>query len=230
MPTKPALKSAPFQPLCRRLLTGNRSGTISTEAKAAQQIAELADRIAPQHRGVLVLERHLHDLRQHVQPGHAVVDLKHRQPARTQHAMALARRPRGRSRRTGSRRGRRRNRRPRRETAGASPSATAEPGRQPLLREILAGQRRRRCRRGRRRTSGRRRAQTGPPQPRRRNRRLIRHVRPRREVHQPKQVVQLLEVVAVEIGEERRRCPADAVVISRSWMCVFQVLADTRAG
>ena len=42
------------------------------------------------------------------------------------------------------------------------------------------------------------------------------------ERDQAQQVVQLLEVVLVEIGEEARRCPAGWLEISRSWMCVFQ--------
>ena len=37
VPTNSALNSVPFQPLCSRLFTGNRSGTISTDENAAEQ-------------------------------------------------------------------------------------------------------------------------------------------------------------------------------------------------
>ncbi len=42
------------------------------------------------------------------------------------------------------------------------------------------------------------------------------------EVDEPQQVVQLLEVILVEIGEEAAASPAPALLISRSWMCWFQ--------
>src|SRR5215831_18372346 len=51
-------------------------------AETAEETSELADAELEQHRGVLVLETHLHDLGECVQPRHAVVDLEDRLAAR----------------------------------------------------------------------------------------------------------------------------------------------------
>src|SRR5204863_5988039 len=58
-------------------------------AKAGEERAEFAGAVALEHRGVLVLERHFHDLRQAMQPRHPVVDLEHGRAAWRQHPPAL---------------------------------------------------------------------------------------------------------------------------------------------
>ena len=216
MPTKTPLKSVPFQPLCRRLFTGKRSGKISTDGENREQGAKLADRVAPQHGRVFVFERRLHDLRQHVQPGDPVVALKHRRPTRAEHAMALGDDLCGRRPRIGPRHARRRSRTRRRQTAAIRRR------RPPLLPrpccvQILARQRHGAGAKDRRPSTrapprANRTTSTPAPQP------TSNTARPRQavEVDEPKQMVQLLEVVRVEIGEEPGRARRDAGEMSRS--------------
>src|SRR6187397_747658 len=49
--------------------------------ESVNRLAKLARAVLPEHRRVLVLEIHLHQLRQGVEPRHAVVDLEHGLPA-----------------------------------------------------------------------------------------------------------------------------------------------------
>lgn len=58
-------------------------------AKTLQQRAKLPSTVLQQHRRILVLEWHVHELRQRVQPGDAVVYLEDGLAARPEHAAAL---------------------------------------------------------------------------------------------------------------------------------------------
>ena len=57
--------------------------------KADEKAPELRDAVLQQHRRVVVLEPDLHQLRQRIQPRHAIVDLKNRAPAGRQDAPAF---------------------------------------------------------------------------------------------------------------------------------------------
>src|SRR5688500_17778522 len=59
-------------------------------AKGLEQCTKLLCAVLEKDRRVVVLERHLHQLRERVQPGDAVVDLEDRFPSGFQHAPALA--------------------------------------------------------------------------------------------------------------------------------------------
>ena len=95
VPTKIVLNTRPFHPPCSRDFTGKRSSTIRISRKPLQHGAEPGGAVLAEHRGVLVLERHLHQLRQGVQPGHPVVDLKDGFSARLQDTPALVDQRRG---------------------------------------------------------------------------------------------------------------------------------------
>src|SRR5215218_1591823 len=62
-------------------------------AETREQPEEARMRVRPDHGGIDVLEIDFHQLRERVQPGDAVVDLEERATARTQHAAALRHEP-----------------------------------------------------------------------------------------------------------------------------------------
>ena len=94
VPTNIVLNNTPFHPLCSRDFTGKRSGTIRTSPNGASSVSKLGDRVLLQHRRILVLERHFHQLRQRIQPRHAVVDHENRLAAGLEHAVTFADQPR----------------------------------------------------------------------------------------------------------------------------------------
>ena len=142
--------------------------------------------------------------------------------------MTFARRRRDRSRRTGSRHARRRNRRTRRETAG--------PRRRPRRARPTGCCCATFCRvsamalsaRSTPNVRARRRVQTGPPQLPPRSRRLIRSVQPCRRSPPAAAGGAASRSGSVEIGKEPGASRRHRVVISRSWMWVFQY-SRTRA-
>jgi hypothetical protein len=80
VPTKNVLNATPFHPFVKAALHREPLEDESDVRESLNRLAKLARAVLPEHRRVLVLEVHLHQLRQGVEPGHAVVDLEHGLP------------------------------------------------------------------------------------------------------------------------------------------------------
>ena len=200
-----------------------------TSRKPRQQPPELADAEFQQHRRVVVLEAHFHQLRQRIQPRNAVVDLKDRLAARLEHAAALVHEPLRVRGVLHDAVGEDEIERAASGNGSCSPSATSKVAAQPLLREIGAGQLDRRRREVDAGDDG-----AAPGEPGEvdagaaadfENRSALIAVKS----DEPQQVVELFEMVLVEIVEEAARAdrmPCDLEVVN----VLVPVVADVVDG
>ena len=215
VPTKKVLYSsalpAAVQPRLHRETAPRRSGPRGSP----QQRAELRGAVFAEHGRVFVLERHLHQLRQRVQPRHAVVDLEDGLAARLQHAAALVDQRPGVAACTARRRARNTRSNSPSANGRCSPSASRRSAWSPCCAKF--------CRASAMADAARSTPVTTAPPLAKRTRSVpapqpTSSTRPAAvpvEVDEPQQMVQLLEVILVEVGEEPGD-PTGCDVISRS--------------